>query len=160
MGRTTKLEFALVDVLAVIVDGVSITEEEEALGTSSLVVPDDKGVCNSDVEVVLILLAPSRVVRVALVATVLEAFSIAELVTKGYTPGAGISTGQRVHDLLTIFQYKSTSQRPKPAASRLLIHFAAALTSYRLFIKQAVVKDTPGRVTKLMGMFAVTSRCD
>lgn len=73
-------------------------------------------------------------------------------------PTGGTSAGQRLHSCLDASQYRSTTHFPKPAASRLDIHRAAAFSSKRLSAKHAAVRETPGLVTKLTGISEVTSR--
>lgn len=72
-----------------------------------------------------------------------------ETVTSGL---AGMATGQKVHIFCSTDQYRSTTSRRYPTASRFEIHFAASSRLYRPAPKQAEDSHTAGLVTKLIGI--------
>lgn len=69
-------------------------------------------------------------------------------------------TGQKLHVVRETSQYKSISSLRKPDARRFETHLAVDATSYRERGKHAAVNETPGTVTKLIGILEDTSRCD
>ena len=73
---------------------------------------------------------------------------------------AGMATGQKDHVLLPSSQYKSISNLRKPTASRLDKQSPEESSSYFSRGKQAAVKETPGLVTKLIGILNPNSLND
>ena len=78
------------------------------------------------------------------------------------SPGkdAGTAIGHKLHNCRSSFQNTSSSNRRKPTASKLERHKAASSSSNLRLEKQAAEIDTPGTVTKLIGMVTLRSRCD
>jgi hypothetical protein len=79
--------------------------------------------------------------------------------TAGFTP-EGIETGQKLHIWRPSSQYKSSTSLWKPAARRFEMQLTASPSSYLWWLKQAADRDTPGWVTKLIGMGSEISRWD
>lgn len=73
---------------------------------------------------------------------------------------ADSDTGQKLHTCLFSSQYRSKSNRRKPAARRFDKHALEVSSSNLKLAKQAAERDTPGLVTKLMGTCIPRSLCD
>jgi hypothetical protein len=72
----------------------------------------------------------------------------------------GIATGQKDHTLLPSSQYKSISNLRKPTASKFDKQSPESSSSYLRCGKQAAVNETPGPVTKLIGILKPSSLKD